>query len=284
MKWTPSALAIAGSLALFAGQAGADDFAYEVTGWSTQLFGIIDLNTGVFTSRGYMGQTLAGLGSYGGVLYGGAYGSNTLYSINTTTGALTAIGDAPASVAYGDFGSTTSGLYGFGTNGYLYSINPTTGTATAIGATGLSFGGIVMGMSSGSNTLYLTQNDFLYALNTTNGAATLIGTANVNEFGFGALVNIGSTLYAGAAGPSNTPNIYTLDPQNADATFVTSSPSTPSAPDVAGFWGLAPAAVPGPIAGAGLPGLIAVFGGFLALGRRRRRPADPVRLESAYPL
>ena len=42
----------------------ADTFAYEITGPGSDLFGVIDLNTGVFTSRGNMGQTLVGLGSY----------------------------------------------------------------------------------------------------------------------------------------------------------------------------------------------------------------------------
>jgi len=40
----------------------ADPFAYEITGPGSDLFGVIDLNTGVFTSLGDMGQTLAGLG------------------------------------------------------------------------------------------------------------------------------------------------------------------------------------------------------------------------------
>jgi hypothetical protein len=39
----------------------ADNFAYEVTG--NDLFGVVDLNTGVFTSVGSTGLTLAGLGS-----------------------------------------------------------------------------------------------------------------------------------------------------------------------------------------------------------------------------
>src|SRR6516164_11513555 len=55
----------------------ADPFAYEITGPGSDLFGVIDLNTGVFTSLGDMGQTLAGLGSYGGIIYGGAYHGNT---------------------------------------------------------------------------------------------------------------------------------------------------------------------------------------------------------------
>jgi outer membrane protein assembly factor BamB len=134
------------------------------------LFGLIDLNTGLFMSRGPMGQTLAGLGSYNGLIYGGAYHGNTLYSVDTSTGALLPIGTG--NLTYGDFGSTTSGLYAFGGDGNLYSINPATGAATEIGPTGLSFGGIVMGMSSGSNTLYLTQNNSLYSLNTTTGSAT----------------------------------------------------------------------------------------------------------------
>jgi hypothetical protein len=212
-----------------------DNFAYEVTG--NALFGVVDLNTGVFTSLGSMGVTLAGLGTYGGVIYGGDYHGSMLYSVNTSTGALTAIGTG--NISYGDFGSTTAGLYAFGDNGDLYSINPTNGAATDIGATGLSFGGIVMGMSSGSSTLYLTQNNSLYSLNTTSGSATLIGTTNESESGFGALVSVGGALYGGAYDAS-TPDIYSLDPQSGAATFVAASPSTPSSPGVAGFWGLAP--------------------------------------------
>jgi hypothetical protein len=107
----------------------------------------------IFTP-GSTGLTLAGLGSYGGVIYGAAYRGSTLYSINinTSTGPLTTIGTG--NIAYGGFGSTTSGLYAFGLDGDLYSIDPTNGVATDIGPTGLSFGGTVMGMSSGSSTLY----------------------------------------------------------------------------------------------------------------------------------
>jgi hypothetical protein len=217
-----------------------DVLVYEATGIGSDQFGVLDLNTGVFTSRGGMGLTLAGLGEYGGQIYGGSYHGNTLYSVNTTTGALTDIGTGNVGGGYGDFGSTTSGLYAFGGDGNLYSINPASAAATLIGPTGLSFGGIVMGMSSGSSSLYLTQNDLLYSLNTTTGAATLIGNANVNEAGFGALVSIGGTLYGGAASTSNPPDIYTLDPQNGAATFLVSSPSTPYTHSVAGFWGLAP--------------------------------------------
>jgi hypothetical protein len=212
-----------------------DNFAYEVT--ENDLFGIVDLNTGVFTPVGSTGLRLVGLGSYGGIIYGGVDGESTLYSVNTSTGALTTIGTG--NIVYGGFGSTTSGLYAFGANGDLYSINPANGAATDIGPTGLSFGGTAMGMSSGSSTLYLTQNNLLYSLNTTNGSATLIGTTNEGESGFGALVSDGGILYGGAYGAS-TPDIYTIDPQTGTTTFVTASPSTPSAPGVAGFGGLAP--------------------------------------------
>jgi hypothetical protein len=215
-----------------------DTYAYEITGPGSNLFGVIDLNTGVFTSLGSMGQTLGGLGSYGGEIYGGAYHGTTLYSIDTSTGALTAIGDGNIGGGYGLFGSTTSGLYTVGWDAYLYSINPASGAGTKIGPTGLSISG-VMGMSTGSSTLYVTHNNSLYALNTTNGSATFIGTTNEGESGFGALVSIGETLYGGAYG-SSIPDIYTLDPQTGAATFVAASPSTPFSPGVAGFWGLAP--------------------------------------------
>jgi hypothetical protein len=41
----------------------ADNFAYEITGSGSDLFGVVDLNTGMFTPVGNMGLTLAGLGS-----------------------------------------------------------------------------------------------------------------------------------------------------------------------------------------------------------------------------
>jgi hypothetical protein len=89
-----------------------------------------------------MGLTLAGLGTLGGAIYGGSYQGDTLYSINTLTGSLTAVGTG--NLSYGEFGSTTSGLYAFGLNGDLYSINPANGAATDIGPTGVSFGGVVI--------------------------------------------------------------------------------------------------------------------------------------------
>lgn len=188
----------------------ADNFAYEVTGPGSDLFGVIDLNTGVFTSLGDTGLTLAGLGSYGGVIYGGGYHGNTLYSINASTAALTAIGTGNIGNNYLLFGSTTSGLYGIGWNDVLYSIDPATGAATQIGSTGLPIGG-VMGMSSGGNTLYVTSNNSLYAVDTTNGSATFLAATNEGEIGFGALVSVGGVLYGGAYNGASTPDIYSLN-------------------------------------------------------------------------
>ena len=172
----------------------ADAFAYAVTG--NDLFGVLDLNTGVFTELGDMGQRLVGLGvGPGGVLYGaaysgggyGAYHSPNLYSVNSTNGALTLVSNG-FSAGFYDFGSTTNGLYADGSDGNLYSINPNTGAATLIGPTLLeNF------MSTGSSALYVTGLNDLSSINTTTGAATLVGFPNA---GYIDVVAEGGTIYA----------------------------------------------------------------------------------------
>jgi hypothetical protein len=129
-----------------------DVFAYAVTG--NDLFGVVDLTTGVFTERGDMGLRLNGLTvGPGGVLYGGgpSYSSPTFYSIDPTNGALTLVGNS-FSAGFYDLGSTTTGIFAVGNDGNLYSINPNTGAATLIGPTIKG-----NGMSSGGSTLYMTD-------------------------------------------------------------------------------------------------------------------------------
>jgi hypothetical protein len=255
----------------------ADVFAYEATGLGSHLFGLVDLTTGVFTSRGNMGQTLAGLGSYGGVIYGGGYRGSRRYSVNTSTGALTSIGTG--NVTYGSFGSTSTGLYTFGTDSNLYSNDPNTGTAIKLGATGVPFDG-VLGISSGSSALYVAHNNDLYSLNTSNGSATLIGTATAGSLGFSAEVSIGGVLYGGGYEGSSTPKIYTLDPHTGAATFLSESTSTPFSAGVAGFWGLVPISSPPPTgesiqAGDGAHQLITILSGTLSEAVWRYARCEP---------
>jgi len=201
-------------------------------------FDSIDLNTGVFTQLGNMGQLLSGLGVAGGNLYGGVCSSacsgtaggvnvgNILYQVNPATGALTPVGTG--SIAYGDTGSTTTGLYAVGTNADLYSIDPTTGVATLIGPTGLAFANTV-GLSTGATTLYYTQDRNLYSLNTTTGSATLIGSTGLR---FGAMVFENGTLYGGS---TSNDRVYALNTSTGAATFVSNTGGISGT-----FWGLAP--------------------------------------------
>jgi hypothetical protein len=239
-----------------AGAVMADNIAYEATG--SNDFGTVDLNTGVYTEIGNMGLRLSGLGVANGVIYGGGYyGSSTLYSVNPTSGALTAVG--MGSIAYGLTGSTLTGLYAVDNSGAnLYSVNPSTGATTIIGPTGISFSGY-SGFSTNSSTLYLTTGTSLYTVNTSTGAATLVGSTGA---GIGALVTESGVLYGGVESPLS---VQTVNPATGALTFVANESGAPG-----NFWGLTPLPTPVPVPGAVLllgPGLV----GLAAIRRRFKK-------------
>ena len=239
---------------LFTSVAAADTMAWDVTGQNT--FGKLNLNTGTFTQVANFGFTSAGLGEANGYLYTALWGGTQLYSINTNTGSLSLVGNA--SLTYYTLGSTNNGLYMVDTMGTLWNINAKTGASTAVGATGLNMSNVTsIGLSNGSNSLYVALNNSLYTINTTTGVASFVGTSGATDFG--ALVDIGGKVYASTIVAPNS--VYMFNPATGVSSFVTLS----NAGDYS--WGLAPI-VPEP----GSFGMLALagvaLGGFM-LHRRR---------------
>jgi hypothetical protein len=212
--------------------AHADNIAYA--GAANGVYGAIDLNTGVFTSLGNLGQTPSGMAVANGSLFVASYhtANGTLFTVNPADGSLTTVGTA-AGVDYDDFGSTTSGMFVVGTNADLYSINPSTGAATLIGPTGLSFGAW-RSLSTNSATLYFANGPDLYTLNTGTGAATLVGSFG-DSSEMSVMILEGGVLY-GADSIHNT-----IDTVNAGTGAAIVGPSTTVG---ATIWGLAPNPIP----------------------------------------
>lgn len=227
------------AICLFAACAGAlsaGPLAY--VGYGGGTFGTIDLTTGGVTPIGSLGQTPAGLGVFNGALYAESYNATgTLYSVDTSSGALTAIGNSNVFFA-GGFGSTLTGLYGVGyaSGGStldVFSIDAANGSATDLGSTGLGLGSW-RDISTNSSTLYFGDGADLYSLNVTNGSASLIGPFG-GSAEMGSLVTIGSTLY-GADDVSDL-----IDTINIASGTATAGPSAGGS-----VWGLAPAPLPTP--------------------------------------
>jgi hypothetical protein len=243
----------------------ADALAYESV--TNGDFGIINLTTGAFTFRGNAGiGQLAGLGTGPtGTVYAVATHGHQLYAIDTATGAATSVGGTVA-VDYLGFGSTSTGLYGYGFDRNLYAVNAATGTPTLIGPTGVPTSGY-FGFSAGSATLYEVHDGDLYSLDTATGASTLIGHSGTGRFG--AAVTVGGVLYAGSEIPLA---VYTLD---------TSTGAGVAGAGVTGtsqiFYGLAPltAAVPEPAA---WTLMIVGFGGLGAALRTSRQKVSATLL------
>jgi len=206
------------SLAFIAvsGCAFGDPLVWDVTGQN--LFGKLNLSTGEFTQVSNVGFIAAGLAGLGNHVYTAASGGVGLYSIDTVSGNTSLIGNS--SISYYTFGSTKTGLYMVDTVGGLWNIDPSNGTSTLIGSTHLDIqAGLSIGLSSGSNTLYLALGSSIYTINTSTGAASYVGTSGTTDFG--ALVDVSGTVYGSSIIAPNA--IYSFNPVTGTATYLAAS-------------------------------------------------------------
>ena len=206
----------------------------------------LNASTGVATLLGSLGSAnLAptGLASQGGVLYLSNNAPDTidkLYTVNTSTGALTSAG--PDDFGVGE--STPRGLCSDGTTMYmmgwdndqLYTVNPDTGIAVLIGTLGPQRPGLqaVDALSFHEGVLYGARanaagNNYsasrLVSINTSTGAWAAVTTANNFGISEGAPKGMASNqrLASGASGgaymgfvPTNLPSTVT---EGSTATF-----------------------------------------------------------------
>jgi hypothetical protein len=239
---------------IFSGGLFASPLVWDATG-NNQL-GKLDLSTGAFTLVTDLGFTPAGLGEVGNALFTADGGGSTLYSVNPNNGGVQAIGSL-SNLTYYAFGSTTTGLYMVDTVGGLWNINPATGANTFVGSTHLIMDQLSVGLSTGSNILYIALGSNVYTINTTTGLASFIGTSGSTDFG--ALISVGNTVYGTSVVAPNA--IYTFDPSTGMAAFLTNATGD------YGF-GLAASIIPEP----GSLGLLGLgMAGFLLAGYALKR-------------
>ncbi|HEX4168248.1 MAG TPA: PEP-CTERM sorting domain-containing protein [Bryobacteraceae bacterium] len=229
----------------------------------SQNFGSVDLNTGASTTISSLGFIAAGLGEIGSTVYTGPEGGTTLYSINTLDGTLHSIGTS--SISFYAFGSTNTGLYMVDTVGGLWNVNPSTGTSTFIGSTLLPMGSNSVGMSTGSNVLYLSLASNVYTINTVTGQASYVGNSGSTDFG--ALVTSRGSLYASSVVAPNA--IYSFNNSTGAASFIADT-------NLANYaFGLAPI-VPEP-GTFGLFGIAALLAGVFAWKQHKANSAEALR-------
>ena len=180
-----------GSDYFFAGDFLGDDFTkLYVINYNTNQFATIDIDTAAITPIGtstpYPGEFWSGMTStQGGALYGSATScsSSTLYSINPSTGASTAIGTITNAPCIIDIAINSQGeMYGVDIlNDNLIKIDPATGAGTIIGSIGFD-ANYAQGMSFDRSTdvLYLAAYNTsgggqLRIADTTTGNTVLVG-------------------------------------------------------------------------------------------------------------
>jgi hypothetical protein len=110
--------------------------------------------------------------SSAGILYGAATGNTGFFTINTTTGAATLVGNIGSNSA-GDLAFHNGILYLSSGTGNLVSINVGTGAGTIIGSLGPAGG--AFGLANGDdNVLYAVNGTNIFSVNTATGLGTLV--------------------------------------------------------------------------------------------------------------
>ena len=267
---------------------------YGLTDSSFNLVKYDSSTPGTFTSTAAMtgvvsGQTLRGIdvNPITGELYAlstinsVSNGAGQLYKVNTTTGALTAVGsqftlltgNTRVSMDFNPVSGQINVVTGSSTNAgtFSFTLNPTTGVkssltnvASGFNPTGIAFTNNTAGATSTQGYIYDYDADQLGTFNPTTGAVTLLGANGLSTFtntgsqGFD-ISGVTGTAYLNLdIGSSLIDDLYTA---NLTTGILTKTGSvTVQMLDIS-----AASAVPE-------PGTIAVLGlGAIALLRRRRK-------------
>jgi hypothetical protein len=184
------------------------DIAFSPTG---DLYGIsfsslyrIDRNTAAIALIGGLGAVSGTANALvfraDGTLY---MSGDTLYTVNTSNGATTAVGSGIGFQSAGDLAFVGGNLYMAASDNSLVNVNTGTGVGTLIG--GIGFSG-VFGLASPDNVaLYGMANNDVISINVGTGAGTLVSTFNP-PLGFAA----GSAFLSEAGAPVPEPTTLAL--------------------------------------------------------------------------
>jgi hypothetical protein len=203
----------------------------------------VDSGTGAAAAIGPHGQVISGL-SFGPELacMVGLDETSTLYDVNGDDGSGTNA-RATGVVDLGSLALSSGGtLYATRSTGnaFLYTVDIATGSATAVGALGIQQIEGGLDFHPGTGVLYGVNGDGaseLFTINTTTGAATLVGPVEDevgNPVDASALAfDAAGALYALKTGTA--PELYRLDPSDANVLEMLPIPGFPAGIDVAGM-------------------------------------------------